>query len=155
MKIQLDQTEIEQAIKAYINEQVSIKPGQKIELAFTAGRGERGLTVDVDITADTSATVLTGNAQPQTAAAPTGPIKREAEVTPAKPEKVERVNGRVVTSTVAKPAADDGIATASDDVGLTEAQTADVGEKAPFEGAEEAAPAAEEGRAGKSIFASI
>lgn len=149
MKIQLDQNEIEQAIKAYINEQVTIKPGQRIDLAFTAGRGERGLTVDVDITTDTMAA----------AAAPTGPVKRAApETTPAAPTQaapVERVNGKIVASTTAKPApvADDGIATSADDVGLNEG-----GEAAPFgDKGEEASgdQPTEEGRAGKSIFGSM
>lgn len=145
MKIQLDQNEIELAIKNYINEQVAIKPGQKIELAFTAGRGERGLTVDVDISVDTVAAT----------SVPTGPLKREPETTAAA-GKVERVNGRVVAQTTAKPTTtvepESDIATANP----ADAVTAEAGDPAPFGESEQEADAGESsGRAGNSIFGSL
>ncbi len=51
MKITLDETEIKQAVRDYVNSQVDVKPGQSIEIDFTAGRGQNGLTATVDISA--------------------------------------------------------------------------------------------------------
>lgn len=76
MQITLVQSEIEQALKNYINEQVNVKEGMEITIAFKATRGEEGNTAVIDIVPSTVKPV-----------APATPTKRAA---PAKVEpKVE------------------------------------------------------------------
>lgn len=72
MKITLDQTEIETAVRAYVNEQVSIKEGQRIDIDFTAGRGANGLSAAIDIVSEDSVRPSTEvtKTQPQTTASP-------------------------------------------------------------------------------------
>lgn len=49
MKIQLVQAEIEEALHDYIQKQgISLK-GKTMSIAFTAGRGNNGMTADLDI----------------------------------------------------------------------------------------------------------
>lgn len=49
MQINLNQSEIETAIKLYIVEQGFYLYGKDVEISFTAGRGTNGLTAEVDI----------------------------------------------------------------------------------------------------------
>ncbi|AHC56579.1 hypothetical protein JJJA_0063 [Achromobacter phage JWDelta] len=50
MQITLVQSEIEQALKNYINEQVNVKEGMEIVIVLKATRGEEGTTAVIDIT---------------------------------------------------------------------------------------------------------
>ena len=52
MQINFNQTEIEQALKNYINEQGIGLYGKIVTLAFTAGRKAAGLSVEVNIEED-------------------------------------------------------------------------------------------------------
>lgn len=72
MQISLKQGEIENAVTQYISSQGINLSGKTVGLEFTAGRGERGLTVDITI-------------EDPKAAAPTGQVKQATE---AKAEKV-------------------------------------------------------------------
>lgn len=49
MKLTLNQEEIEVALKQYVGNNVSFKAGADIKIEFTAGRGEKGLTAEIDI----------------------------------------------------------------------------------------------------------
>lgn len=49
MQIQLKQSEIIQALKLYISTQGINLNGKTVEVAFTAGRRETGLSADIDI----------------------------------------------------------------------------------------------------------
>lgn len=49
MKLTLTQIEIEEALKQYVFATISIKDGTDIKIDFTAGRGEKGLTAEIDI----------------------------------------------------------------------------------------------------------
>lgn len=49
MKLTLTQVEIEEALKQYVFSTISIKDGTDIKIDFTAGRGEKGLTAEIDI----------------------------------------------------------------------------------------------------------
>lgn len=49
MQVNLNQAEIESAIKLYIGEQGIDLYGKAIEISFTAGRGSNRLTAEVDI----------------------------------------------------------------------------------------------------------
>ena len=50
MRIQLRQTEIEEALQQYIANQGINLTGKVVEIGFTASRSADGLTADVDIT---------------------------------------------------------------------------------------------------------
>ena len=50
MRIQLRQTEIEEALQQYIVNQGINLTGKVVEIGFTSSRSEAGLTADVDIT---------------------------------------------------------------------------------------------------------
>lgn len=50
MRIQLRQTEIEEALQQYIANQGINLTGKVVEIGFTSSRSEAGLTADVDIT---------------------------------------------------------------------------------------------------------
>lgn len=49
MKLMLSQQELEQAIRRYVTGMISLHPGADITIEFTAGRGEKGITAEVDI----------------------------------------------------------------------------------------------------------
>ncbi len=50
MLIQLRQSEIEEALKMYVTRQGFSLAGKTVEIAFTASRGNNGITADLDIT---------------------------------------------------------------------------------------------------------
>lgn len=50
MLIQLRQSEIEEALKMYVTRQGFSLVGKSVEIAFTASRGNNGITADLDIT---------------------------------------------------------------------------------------------------------
>ena len=52
MLIQLRQSEIEEALKMYVTSQGFSLKGKAVEIAFTASRGNNGITADLDITDD-------------------------------------------------------------------------------------------------------
>lgn len=72
MRIQLRQTEIEEALQQYIANQGISLTGKVVEIGFTASRSADGLTADVDITN------ATDNAKP--AQAIPRAVKTEAQV---------------------------------------------------------------------------
>lgn len=49
MQIQLKQTEIEKAIKAFISNQGINLVGKSVEIAFTSGRKDNGLSAEINI----------------------------------------------------------------------------------------------------------
>ena len=49
MRIQLNQSELEKAVVAYISSQGVDISNKSVDVDFTAGRGQNGITVDVDI----------------------------------------------------------------------------------------------------------
>lgn len=49
MQITLNQTEIETALRRYVNEQVNIREGHEIIIDLKAGRGENGFSATIDI----------------------------------------------------------------------------------------------------------
>ena len=97
MKLTLNQEEIEVALKQYVGNNVSFKAGSDIKIEFTAGRGEKGLTAEIDIpylgvtsipaaavqpaAVVTKRSTVATTAEDQTAADP-APAEQAAEETP-------------------------------------------------------------------------
>jgi hypothetical protein len=51
MQITLNQDEIHTAVEAYVRGQISIAENQSVNIDFTAGRGDKGLSATLDIRA--------------------------------------------------------------------------------------------------------
>ena len=49
MKILLIQSEIEQAIRDYMNQQINVKEGMTLDIDLRSTRGSEGFTADIDI----------------------------------------------------------------------------------------------------------
>ena len=72
MRIILVQAEIELALRAYVLNQISVREGQEITIAFKNTRGDDGATAEIDISTPSD----TPNKVPST------PVKRQAAPTP-------------------------------------------------------------------------
>ena len=81
MKLQLNQEELIEAVKAYVSKMVKIDDAF-VEVDFTAGRGDKGLTVDIEITP---------KGEPK---AMVEPERIKAMPKEKKPELVEDANGQ-------------------------------------------------------------
>ena len=113
MRIIIVQSEIEEAIKAYVLNQIAVREGQEVTIDFKATRGDDGMTAEVNIgsvagneqkspekpvqsvqqTRATTTAAKTASASPAPAAAATKPIVSEpaasvasASTTTAQPE---------------------------------------------------------------------
>ncbi|WP_199097251.1 hypothetical protein [Dyella sp. ASV21] len=49
MKLTLSQNELELAVRAYVTGMISLQPGTEVTIDFKAGRGENGISAEVDI----------------------------------------------------------------------------------------------------------
>ena len=144
MQITLIQSEIEQALKNYINDIMSVKDGMEIEIQLKATRGEEGTTAIIDIVPQKPKASRGGRtsgevpakAEPAKAAAPAKAEAAQA-VAEAAPEPV--------AESVAEAEADDAEQVAE------QAQEPEALEPAPVEA--EQAPAEEAPR--KSLFAGL
>ena len=107
MRIQLRQTEIEEALQQYIANQGINLTGKVVEIGFTASRSADGLTADVDITN------ATDSAKP-TQAIPRA-VKTEAQVAeqPAAPAEEAIAQGEQAPKAQAEEAPAKDVAPAS------------------------------------------
>lgn len=82
MKITLNQTEIEAAIKAYVLAEVSVREGVDLTVDFTATRGSDGIMATIDIPYMGVTSMDLSRAAPETTSAP-----RATQPKPAKASK--------------------------------------------------------------------
>ena len=142
MQITLIQSEIEQALKNYINDIMSVKDGMEIEIQLKATRGEEGTTAIIDIVPQKPKASRGGRTSGEVPAK-VEPAKAAA---PAKAEPAPAVaEAEPVAESVAEAEADDAEQVAE------QAQEPEVQEPAPVEA--EQAPAEEAPR--KSLFAGL
>lgn len=132
MQITLIQSEIEQALKNYINDIMSVKDGMEIEIQLKATRGEEGTTAIIDIVPQKPKATRGGRTS--------GEIPAKAEPVKAAAAPVKAEPAQAVAESVAEAEADDAEQVAE------QAQ-----EPAPVEA--EQAPAEEAPR--KSLFAGL
>lgn len=132
MQITLIQSEIEQALKNYINDIMSVKDGMEIEIQLKATRGEEGTTAIIDIVPQKPKAARGGRTS--------GEIPAKAEPVKATAAPVKAEPAQAVAESVAEAEADDAEQVAE------QAQ-----EPAPVEA--EQAPAEEAPR--KSLFAGL
>ena len=95
MRIQLRQTEIEEALQQYIANQGINLTGKVVEIGFTASRSADGLTADVDITNATDS-VKPAQAIPRA-------VKTEAQVAEQPAAPAEEVTAQEEQATEAQP----------------------------------------------------
>ena len=138
MQITLIQSEIEQALKNYINDIMSVKDGMEIEIQLKATRGEEGTTAIIDIV-------------PQKPKATRG--GRSSGEVPAKVEPVKAAAAKAVAEADLAPVAESVAEAEADDAEQVaeQAQEPEALEPAPVEA--EQAPAEEAPR--KSLFAGL
>lgn len=137
MQITLIQSEIEQALKNYINDIMSVKDGMEIEIQLKATRGEEGTTAIIDIVPQKPKAARGGRTSGEV------PAKAEPVKATAAPAKAEPA--QAVAESVAEAEADDAEQVAE------QAQEPEALEPAPVEA--EQAPAEEAPR--KSLFAGL
>lgn len=88
MRIILVQAEIELALRAYVLNQISVREGQEITIAFKNTRGDDGATAEIDIStpmAQAPAKVLSASVKRTTAPVPSE-SRQEAPVAASEPE---------------------------------------------------------------------
>lgn len=106
MRIQLRQTEIEEALQQYIANQGINLTGKVVEIGFTASRSADGLTADVDITNATDSAKPTQaipravKTEAQVAEQPAAP----AEEAPAQEEQATKAQAEEAQSKDVTPA---------------------------------------------------
>lgn len=137
MQITLIQSEIEQALKNYINDIMSVKDGMEIEIQLKATRGEEGTTAIIDIVPQKPKAARGGRSS--------GEIPAKAEPVKAAAAPVKAEPAQAVAESVAEAEADDAEQVAE------QAQEPEAQEPAPVEA--EQAPAEEAPR--KSLFAGL
>ena len=137
MQITLIQSEIEQALKNYINDIMSVKDGMEIEIQLKATRGEEGTTAIIDIVPQKPKAARGGRTS--------GEIPAKAEPVKAAADPVKAEPAQAVAESVAEAEADDAEQVAE------QAQEPEAQEPAPVEA--EQAPAEEAPR--KSLFAGL
>ena len=151
MQITLNQTEIETALRRYVNDQVNIREGHEIVIDLKAGRGENGFSATIDIV---PADAMPKAPEPTPAATSTKPLGIQEKVrsklqpaTPtvseeAAPETAEEAADEAATETATDASPEPETATTSQDSGDTNEP----------EGADEEAPPTEKP---KSLFAKL
>lgn len=137
MQITLIQSEIEQALKNYINDIMSVKDGMEIEIQLKATRGEEGTTAIIDIVPQKPKAARGGRTS--------GEVPAKAEPVKAAAAPVKAEPAQAVAESVAEAEADDAEQVAE------QAQEPEAQEPAPVEA--EQAPAEEAPR--KSLFAGL
>ena len=158
MQITLNQTEIETALRRYVNDQVNVREGHEIVIDLKAGRGENGHSAIIDIvpqgqakaseptpakTGPITVPKVRGTTQPVGGGQPVPDTPKAEEATP--PETAQEAAGEAPPETATSGGAEPE--TASDSAGSGEAQASD--------GSGEAAAPPEGGEKPKSLFANL
>ena len=99
MQITLIQSEIEQALKNYINDIMSVKDGMEIEIQLKATRGEEGTTAIIDIVPQKPKAARGGRTS--------GEVPAKAEPVKAATAPVKAEPAQAVAESVAEAEADD------------------------------------------------
>lgn len=157
MKIELVQTEIEQALRNHINGLINIKEGTQINIDLSAGRGADGFKASIDIVAVSTGSTVGQCAQeapvvvdepvkaePTPVAEPVKPVKKAAAAKKTEPKTVvqEPAEQKVETTQTEDGAATGAAQNAGED-------TDDTAEATPAAEASEAKPAR------KSLFGGL
>lgn len=141
MQITLNQTEIETALRRYVNDQVNVKDGNEIVIDLKAGRGDNGFSAIIDIVP--ASETVTSSAKPLGLAEKTKPTK-PAQTTPTAPTQDAQEASQEAAGEAASETATDAGPEPE-----TPAPATDAGEELPGEDAAEV-PAAP-----RSLFASL
>lgn len=148
MQITLNQTEIETALRRYVNDQVNIREGHEIIIDLKAGRGENGFSATIDIV---PADGLPKASEPASAATSTKPLGIQDKVR-SKPQPATPTVSEESVPETTQEAADEAVTQAATDASPepeTAAMNQDDGETSETD--EEAPPTEKP----KSLFAKL
>ena len=151
MQITLNQTEIETALRRYVNEQVNIREGHEVIIDLKAGRGENGFSATIDIVPADAPKV----SEPVTPAKPLGIAK---EVVRAKPQPIQATqipDASESAQEAAQEAAPETATTAQAEPETAATATDTAEEQGSEGGEEEQAPPPETTDKPKSLFANL
>ena len=140
MQITLIQAEIEQALKNYINDIMSVKEGMEIEIQLKATRGEEGTTAIIDIIPSKPKTAVRGSRVSGEAAG------KSVSAVKAEPEPVKAVEPEPEPEVAVK---------AEPEVAVAEEAEAEPAEAAVEAEDEPVEPAPAEAAPRKSLFAGL
>ncbi len=162
----MNQDEIHEAVEAYVRNQITIAANQRIDISFTAGRGENGLSAELNISAAAlapkpavlrgpSGAPAIGSTRPVPATKVSIPVSRSISATPEAREEIPEAEPETEPEIVMAPIQDGAVidaATDVDDEADDEAERTapveeEVAEEAPAPVAKAPAP-----RTSKSIF---
>ena len=138
MQITLIQAEIEQALKNYINDIMSVKEGMEIEIQLKATRGEEGTTAIIDIIPSKPKTAVRGSRVSGEAAG------KSVSAVKAEPEPVKAVEPEPEVAVKAEP-----------EVAVAEEAEAEPAEAAVEAEAEPVEPAPAEAAPRQSLFSGL
>lgn len=148
MQITLNQTEIETALRRYVNDQVNIREGHEIIIDLKAGRGENGFSATIDIVpADASPKAP----DPAPAATNTKPLGIQDKVR-SKPQPATPTVSEESAPEATQEAADEAAAETATDASPEPETTATNQDDGETSEADEEAPPAEKP---KSLFAKL
>ena len=151
MQITLNQTEIETALRRYVNDQVNIREGHEIVIDLKAGRGENGFSATIDIV---PADALPKTSEPALVATSIKPLGIQEKVRGKLQPATPTVSEEHAPETAQEAAGEAATETATD--ASPEPETAatnqDSGEAGESEGTDEEAPPTEKP---KSLFAKL
>ena len=140
MQITLIQAEIEQALKNYINDIMSVKEGMEIEIQLKATRGEEGTTAIIDIIPSKPKTAVRGSRVSGEAAG------KSVSAVKAEPEPVKAVEPEPEPEVAVK---------AEPEVAVAEEAEAEPAEAAVEAEAEPVEPAPAEAAPRQSLFSGL
>ena len=140
MQITLIQAEIEQALKNYINDIMSVKDGMEIEIQLKATRGEEGTTAIIDIIPSKPKTAVRGSRVSGEAAG------KSVSAVKAEPEPVKAVEPEPEPEVAVK---------AEPEVAVAEEAEAEPAEAAVEAEAEPVEPAPAEAAPRQSLFSGL
>lgn len=140
MQITLIQSEIEQALKNYINDIMSVKEGMEIEIQLKATRGEEGTTAIIDIIPSKPKTAVRGSRVSGEAAG------KSVSAVKAEPEPVKAVEPEPEPEVAVK---------AEPEVAVAEEAEAEPAEAAVEAEAEPVEPAPAEAAPRQSLFSGL
>jgi hypothetical protein len=111
MKITIVESEIQEAIRAHIERQITVKPGMAITMEIRATRGDDGFIANIDISPAKDGAIHLGpepTAEKVTVPAPLpAPVEVQAEAPAAIRPRVTRAKLTEVQPTVIEPAKDE------------------------------------------------
>jgi hypothetical protein len=153
MQITLTQAEIEDAIRLYVNTEVQVREGKRIDIDLKATRGDLGYTAVIDIVNEDAPAA---NEQPSVVPASPAPAAAATAAAPVRTTSTRRTTTAATpAATKAEPAPQPEPEVAQAAEPAQEAAQEPAGEAEAVSGSADTAPAAEAAPARPSLFGGL